>query len=89
MAGQVDHNPEIVDGVAVAAAEAFFRPDKPDGLVPLEFWQLGSTEQARWRRVATRVLNYLRAEKDRRMAQTPASPVGGAASPLFARGAAR
>ncbi len=92
MAGQADLNPEIVEAVAAVAAETFFMPERADEIDlygKLGFWQLGDVEQTRWRKVASNVLRWLRAEKDRRSAQAPTSPTTIQAGPLFARGAAR
>jgi len=92
MAGQADLNPELVDAVAAVASETFFTPERAEEVDiygKLGFWQLGPVEQTRWRKIATNVLRWLWAEKQRRAAQPPTSATTSQAGPLFTGGAAR
>jgi len=92
MAGQADPHPQLTEDVAAVAAEAFFTPGNEYELVAwgkLRYWQLGPTEQARWRLVASRIIAWLKAEKERRIAEARSSPATSEAGPLFSGGAAR
>lgn len=86
MSGQPDPNPQLTEDIAAVAAEAFFTPGSEYELVTwkqLRYWQLGPTEQARWRLVSFRVLDFLRAEKERRTAEAQTSAPSAANGSLF------